>query len=95
MAKKTAVKEKSYRGSLKEVDDKMTIDSAERKKYAGHKGPMPGIEVKTPYPKKAKKDEVDYLGNKLADLSERVNEVELSIADISNKINRVMGRMGL
>ena len=56
------------------------------------------IKIETPYPKEHKKikpDEVDYLGNKLADLSERVNEVELSIADISNKINRVMGRMGL
>ena len=34
-------------------------------------------------------------GNKLADLSERVNEVELSISDLANKITRVMGRMGL
>ena len=41
------------------------------------------------------KPDVDYLGNKLADLSERVNEVELSIADLSNKIKRIMGRMGL
>ena len=62
--------------------------------YAGPKGSM-GMEVKTPYPKKVKKGEIDYLGNKLADLSERVNEVELSIADLSNKNNRVMGRMGL
>ena len=56
------------------------------------------MKVETPYPKdhkKIKPDEADYLGNKLADLSERVNEVELSISDISNKINRVMGRMGL
>jgi|TARA_Y100000034_G_scaffold24101_1_gene27935 hypothetical protein len=73
----------------------MAKKTAVKEKYAGHKRPMPGMEVKTPYPKKAKKDEIDYLGNKLADLSERVNEVELSIADLSNKINRVMGRMGL
>ena len=71
---------------------------AVKEKYAGHKGPMPGIEVKTPYPntdKEIKPDELDYLGNKLADLSERVNEVELSISDLANKITRVMGRMGL
>ena len=53
------------------------------------------MEIKTPYPDGVKPDEIDYLGNKLADLSERVNEVELSIADLANKINRVMGRMGL
>ena len=59
---------------------------------------MPGIKVKTPYPKdhkEVKPDEIDYFGNKLADLSERVNEVELSISELTNKINRVMGRMGL
>ena len=72
----------------------MAKKAAVKEKYAGHKGPMPGIEVKTPYPKEVKPD-VDYLGNKLADLSERVNEVELSISELTNKINRVMGRMGL
>jgi len=66
-----------------------------KEKYAGRKGPIPGMEIKmTPLSKEAKPD-VDYLGNKLADLSERVNEVELSIADLTNKISRVMGRMGL
>ena len=76
----------------------MAKKAAVKEKYAGHKGPMPGIEVKTPYPntdKEVKPDELDYLGNKLADLSERVNEVELSISDLANKITRVMGRMGL
>ena len=69
---------------------------AVKEKYAGRKGPIPGMEIKMPpLPKKIKPDEIDYLGNKLADLSERINEVELSIADLSNKINRVMGRMGL
>ena len=53
------------------------------------------LEVKTPYPEKIKKDEIDYLGNKLADLSERINEVELSMTDLSTKLSRVMGRMGL
>ena len=66
-----------------------------KEKYAGRKGPMPGMEIKMPPLSKEVKPDVDYLGNKLADLSERVNEVELSIADLTNKINRVMGRMGL
>ena len=76
----------------------MAKKAAVKEKYAGHKGPMPNMKVKTPYPKdhkEIKPDEVDYLGNKLADLSERVNEVELSISDITNKIKRVMDRMGL
>ena len=63
-------------------------------KYAGRKGSI-GMEIKMPPLSKEVKPDVDYLGNKLADLSERVNEVELSIADLANKINRVMGRMGL
>ena len=66
-----------------------------KEKYAGRKGPMPGMEIKMPPLSKEVKPDVDYLGNKLADLSERVNEVELSIADLTNKISRVMNRMGL
>ena len=68
---------------------------AVKEKYSGRNGPMPGMEIKMPPLSKEVKPDVDYLGNKLADLSERVNEVELSIADLTNKINRVMGRMGL
>ena len=76
----------------------MAKKAAVKEKYAGHKGPIPGLEIKMPpLSKKTKPDicTIDYLGNKLADLSERVNEVELSIADLANKIKRVMGRMGL
>ena len=74
----------------------MAKKPAVKEKYAGRKGPIPGMEIKMPpLPKKIKPDEIDYLGNKLADLSERVNEVELSIAELTNKIKRVMGRMGL
>ena len=62
-------------------------------KYAGPKGPM---KVETPLPtKEIKPDEIDYLGNKLADLSERVNELELSLEQIRLKVNTVSGRMGL
>ena len=73
----------------------MAKKAAVKEKYAGHKGPIPGMEIKMPPLSKEVKPDVDYLGNKLADLSERVNEVELSISDLTNKINRVMGRMGL
>ena len=73
----------------------MAKKAAVKEKYAGRKGPMPGMEIKMPPISKKVKPDIDYLGNKLADLSERVNEVELSIADLANKINRVMGRMCL
>ena len=56
------------------------------------------IVVKTPYPKGHKEvepNEINDLGNKLADLSQRVNEVELSVSDLTNQMKRVMGRMGL
>ena len=62
--------------------------------YAGPKGSM-GIEVKTPYPKGVKKSDVDFIGGELAKISERVNEVELSISDLSSKMSRVLSRMGL
>ena len=64
----------------------MAKKAAVKEKYAGHKGPIPGMEIKMPPLSKEVKPDVNYLGNKLADLSERVNEVELSIADLSNKI---------
>ena len=73
----------------------MAKKAAVKEKYAGRKGPIPGMEIKMPPLPKEVKPDVNYLGNKLADLSERVNEIELSIADLTNKINRVMGRMGL
>ena len=73
----------------------MAKKPAVKEKYAGHKGPIPGMEIKMPPLSKEVKPDVNYLGNKLADLSERVNEVELSISDLAGKIKRVMGRMGL
>ena len=73
----------------------MAKKAAVKEKYAGRKGPMPGMEIKMPPLSKKVKPDIDYLGNKLADLSERVNEVELSISDLAGKIKRIMGRMGL
>ena len=65
-----------------------------KEKYAGPKGKM-GMKVETPYPKGVKKSDVDFIGGELAKISERVNEVELSISDLTNKLKVVMGRMGL
>ena len=73
----------------------MAKNAAVKEKYAGRKGPIPGMEIKMPPISKKVKPDIDYLGNKLADLSERVNEVELSISDLASKIKRVMDRMGL
>ena len=73
----------------------MAKKAAVKEKYAGPKGIMPKMKIETPYPKEAKKSDVDFIGGELAKLSERLNEVELSISDLSNKIKRVMGRMGL
>ena len=72
----------------------MAKKAAVKEKYAGHKGPM-GMEVKTPYPKGVKKSDVDFIGGELAKLSERLNEVELSVSDLTVKLKVVMGRMGL
>ena len=66
-----------------------------KEKYAGHKGPMPDIEVKTPYPEKHKKSDVDFIGNELVSLTNRVNELELSLEEMRLKIKVVSGRMGL
>ena len=65
-----------------------------KEKYAGPKGSM-GMEIKMSPLSKETKTDINYLGSKLADLSERVNEVELSISDLAGKIKRIMGRMGL
>ena len=57
------------------------------------------LEIKTPYPKEEKKrnqkSDVDFIGGELAKISERLNEVELSVSDLANKLKVVMGRMGL
>ena len=71
----------------------MAKKTAVKEKYAGPKGPM---KIETPPPtKETKSDEIKYLGNKLADLSERVNELELSLEQIRLKVGVVSGRMGL
>ena len=73
---------------------KAVVEKCEEK-YSGRKGEFPGIKVETPYPKGVKKSEVDFIGGELAKLSERLNEIELSVSDIAVKLKVVTGRMGL
>ena len=54
--------------------------------------------VKNPPPpekKVSKKDDVNFIGNELANVSNRINELELSMDTLRLDLKRVMGRMGL
>ena len=54
--------------------------------------------VKNPPPpekKVSKKDDVDFIGNELANVSSRINELELSMDTLRLGLKRVMDRMGL
>ena len=55
------------------------------------------LEIKTPYPKKEEKktSDVDFIGEELVKLSNRINELELSLNDMDIKLKQVSGRMGL
>ena len=57
------------------------------------------LEIKTPYPKEEKKSnqksDVDFIGGELVKLSNRINELELSLNDVSIRLKQVTGRMGL
>ena len=55
------------------------------------------LEVNTPYPKeeKIKLSDDSHWGEKMVKLQDRVNELELTINDIHNKLKVVAGRMGL
>ena len=53
------------------------------------------IKVKSPYPEEHKKSDVDFIGEELVKLSNRLNEVELSINDMSNKLKQARLRLGL
>ena len=50
--------------------------------------------AKTVSKKESKKD-VEYIGNELVKLSNRINEIELSMNDLISKVKVVTGRMGL
>ena len=55
--------------------------------------------IDTPYPeeenKKQKKSDIDFVGDELVKLTNRVNELELTIESMRLQVNKVTGRMGL
>ena len=53
------------------------------------------LEVKTPYPEEKKTSDVDFIGEELVKLSNRINELELSLNDMDTKLKQISGRMGL
>ena len=53
------------------------------------------LEVKTPYPEEKKTSDVDFIGEELVKLSNRINELELSLNDMDIKLKQISGRMGL
>ena len=56
------------------------------------------MKIDTPYPKdhkETKPNDINFIGNELANVSQRVTELALSISDLVNQMKRVMGRMGL
>ena len=55
------------------------------------------LEIKTPYPKEEEKktSDVDFIGEELVKLSNRINELELSLNDMNVKLKQISGRMGL
>ena len=64
-----------------------------KEKYAGPKGKMARMKIETPYPKTD--NDVDFIGNELVKLADRINELELSLETINLKLKHVTGRMGL
>ena len=77
----------------------MAKKAAVKEKYAGHKGPMPGMEIKTPLPKKETSTglarDTQFLGEALVKEANRINELELCIESLRQDLKRVMNRMGL
>ena len=57
-----------------------------KEKYAGPKGPM---KVSTPYPKETKKSDIDFIGNELVKLTNRINELELNLESMIAKVKVV------
>ena len=57
----------------------------------------PPTKIETPYPKeeKKKKSDVDFIGEELVKLSNRLNEAELTISDLHVKLKQARVRLGL
>ena len=78
---------------------KTIVKEHKAEQYAGHKGSMPAMEIKTPSPKKETSTglarDTQFLGEALVREANRINELELSIESLRLDLKRVMGRMGL
>ena len=68
-----------------------------KQKIVEKKKVKPPVKVETPYPKEEekKKSDVNFIGEELVKLSNRINEIELSLNDMNIKLKQVSGRMGL
>ena len=57
------------------------------------------IKIETPYPKEENKKndlpDINFIGDELVKLSNRLNEIELSFHDMDVKLKQIAGRMGL
>tara|TARA_R110000824_G_scaffold58526_1_gene158111 strand:- start:13545 stop:13787 length:243 start_codon:yes stop_codon:yes gene_type:complete len=80
----------------------MAKKEAVKEKYAGHKGPLPGMEIKMPSLPDKKKEtstglprDIQFLGEALVKETNRINELELSIESMRLDLKRIMNRMGL
>ena len=59
--------------------------------YYSNLGKLPALEKKDSEEKK----DSDYWGEKMVKLQDRVNELELSLSHIDNKLKKVAGRLGI
>tara|TARA_R100001530_G_scaffold55626_1_gene40790 strand:+ start:162 stop:365 length:204 start_codon:yes stop_codon:yes gene_type:complete len=57
------------------------------------------MKIETPYPEKGDKKndlpDINFIGDELVKLSNRLNEIELSFHDMDVKLKQIAGRMGL
>ena len=57
------------------------------------------LKIETPYPKEEKKirqkTDIDYWGEKMVKLQDRINELELTVNDMHLKLGKVAGRLGM
>ena len=68
-----------------------------KQKIVEKKKVKPPVKVETPYPKEEekKKSDVNFIGEELVKLSNRLNEAELSINDLHIKLKQARVRLGL
>ena len=90
-------KVKPLQGESEDIQNtiKEAVEKEEAKPLIVKEHEAKPLKVKTPYPKDHKKADVDFIGEELVKLSNRLNEIELSVSDISIQLKQVRSRMGL